>query len=189
MRVIAGSAKGRKLRAPKGRIVRPTADRVREAVFSMLGRRVEGAAVLDLYAGAGTLGVEALSRGARRAVFVERSAHIAHVLRQNLERCDLRENAEIVVAKVVEYLSRGSGETSAFDLIFLDPPYRIADTEVEGVLKGLVERGILAEGGLLVIERSKSSTAIAAASLIARNAKTYGDTRIAIFEKRAVGER
>lgn len=188
MRVIAGIAKGHKLKCPKGRIVRPTADRVREAIFSMLGGRVEGTLVLDLFAGAGTLGIEALSRGATGAAFVERSARIAAVLRQNLEKCGLADKATVEVGKVSDYLSRAGRATSAFDLIFLDPPYRIADTEVDRVLKGLVEWGFLAEGGLIVMERPGSALPAMAGPLIVRNGKVYGETRITVFEKRAVGE-
>ncbi len=188
MRVIAGSAKGHRLKCPKGRIVRPTADRMREAIFSMVSRRIDGARVLDLYAGAGTLGIEALSRGAREAVFVERSGRVATSLAENLEKCRLQERATIVVSRVEDYVAVDPEKGDSFDLIFLDPPYRIANTEVSRVIKHLVERLFLAKGGLLVLERSSSVGATTAGRLVLRDTKTYGDTRITIFEERVAGE-
>ncbi len=188
MRVISGSAKGHKLRAPKGRVVRPTADRVREAIFSMLGGHVEGARVLDLYAGAGTLGIEALSRGAAGAVFVERSGRIAQVITHNLEACGLLERSRIVMSKALPFLAESGPLTGPFDLIFLDPPYRIANTEVEEDLKCLVKGGFLAKGGLVVLERPASAPSAAVGGLVARKTKVYGDTAITIFEKRAFVE-
>lgn len=188
MRVIAGSAKGHRLRAPKGRMVRPTADRVREAIFSMLGRRVEDAKVLDLYAGAGTLAIEALSRGATSAVLVERSDRVAGSIRQNVEKCGFQGRASIVVGKVSTYVHETGQLSAPFDLIFLDPPYRIANTEVEETLKGLVEQGFLADGGSIVLERASSASPVGIASLVPKKSKIYGDTAITIFEKRAVGE-
>lgn len=188
MRVISGVAKGRRLKCPKGRSVRPTADRVREAIFSSLGRRAEGARVLDLFAGAGTLGIEALSRGAEHATFIERSARIARNITENLERCGLGERALVVVAKATVYLSQGPADGMPFDLIFLDPPYRIADTDVEEALKGLVDSGFLAAGGLIVLERSSSARTVGVDPLVVRNAKVYGDSAVTILEKRAVGE-
>lgn len=169
-------------------MVRPTADRVREALFSTLGRRVEGSRVLDLYAGAGTLGIEALSRGAAHAVFVERSAHIARVLAGNLAKCDLGERARVIVMKVTSYLGEQHRDRDAFDLIFLDPPYRISDAEVEGALNELVERGFLAGGGLVVLERASRAPTTSTGRLVLRTKKTYGDTQITIFEERAISE-
>jgi 16S rRNA (guanine966-N2)-methyltransferase len=122
MRVVAGSCRGRVLSAPPGRGTRPTGDRVREAVFNALESRraVAGAAVLDLFAGSGALGIEALSRGADRATFVESDASARRTLRANIERCDLGARAEVVGGRAEAFLDGGPGP---FDLALLDPPY------------------------------------------------------------------
>jgi 16S rRNA (guanine966-N2)-methyltransferase len=119
VRVIAGTAKGRPLRVPDSG-TRPTADRLKQALFNMLGERVPDAAVLDLYAGSGALGIEALSRGARRAVFVERHPRAAAVLRENLARTGLAAAAEVVVGDAAAACARLTGP---FDLVLADPPY------------------------------------------------------------------
>jgi 16S rRNA (guanine966-N2)-methyltransferase len=123
MRVIAGELKGHQLVAPRGWKVRPTSDRVREAVFSTLGERVEGARVLDLYCGTGALAIEALSRGAAAAILVDRDTRPAL---GNIERLGLRERAELVRAPVERWLETSKGGPR-FDLVFVDAPYRLAD--------------------------------------------------------------
>lgn len=124
MRIIAGRFRGRTLAAPKSGAVRPTADRVREAVFSILGERVMGSRVLDLFAGTGALGLEALSRGAACAVFVDFHRPSVAVLRTNLERCGIRPpEGEILALSVTAAVSRLASQNRLFDLIFMDPPY------------------------------------------------------------------
>lgn len=123
MRVIAGSARGRRLRCPAGRAVRPTADRVRESLFAILGRSVEGARVLDLFAGAGTLGIEALSRGAAEAVFVEGNRRVAAILRSNLEATGFLAQSRIIVSDAFSALRFLAGEGGKFQLVLADPPY------------------------------------------------------------------
>lgn len=122
MRVVAGSARGRRLIAPPGTEVRPTTDRVREAVFNALGSRdaVVGATVLDLFAGSGALGIEALSRGAAHATFVDSSPRALEAVRTNLDHCGLADRASVVRADAVEHVRRGGIDA---DLVFLDPPY------------------------------------------------------------------
>ncbi len=149
MRVIAGEMKGQRLVAPRGWRVRPTSDRVREAVFSALGARVEGASVLDLYCGTGALAIEALSRGAVSAVLVDRDTRAAL---GNVERLGLRERAELVRADVPRWLAdrAGAANAPAFDLVFIDAPYRLADRvgqELDTHLPGL-----LGDGGRAVVE-------------------------------------
>ncbi len=185
MRVIAGEAKGCRLKCPKGMSVRPTADRVREALFSIIGEKVRDASVLDLYAGAGTLGIEALSRGASSAVFVEQSRHTADVLEENLDKCALGRRADVFVGKVRDYLRRECDKRPGFDLIFLDPPYRISNAEVEGALKGLVEGNFLSDGGLVVLERASDAAAVDVAGVQVKSVRTYGDTSLTFFEKRS----
>jgi 16S rRNA (guanine966-N2)-methyltransferase len=126
MRVIAGRLGGRRLQAPKGTVTRPTSDRVREALFAMLGD-VEGASVLDLFAGTGALGIEALSRGAQSAVFVERDPRVARVLGANLDALGIPDE-EGEVRRVDAFAGLRSAQVSkeTYDLVFIDPPYRQA---------------------------------------------------------------
>lgn len=149
MRVIAGELKGQRLVAPRGWKVRPTSDRVREAIFSALGERVEGARVLDLYCGTGALAIEALSRGAAGAVLVDRDTRPAL---GNVQRLGLGERAELVRADVVRWLGQVSAgpEAGSFDLVFVDAPYRLADRVAQDLNTHLP--GVLAEGGRAVIE-------------------------------------
>src|SRR5215216_7076393 len=123
MRVIAGNARGRRLKAPKGREVRPTADRVKEALFSLLARDLTGARVLDLFAGTGSLGIEALSRGAAQAVLVDSLAPAAKMIRENLHELGFTERATIWTAPVARTLRSMGRRGEIFDVIFLDPPY------------------------------------------------------------------
>src|SRR3954468_11438669 len=123
MRVIAGTYGGRRLQAPGGTQTRPTSDRVREALFSILGGRVEGARVLDLFAGSGALGIEALSRGAREATFVDRAPGAIRAVGANLEA--LRAAALVGRARARRFLGGASRGARSYDLVFLDPPYRL----------------------------------------------------------------
>jgi 16S rRNA (guanine966-N2)-methyltransferase len=126
MRVVAGTARGRRLVAPDGADTRPTADRVREAVFNTLYSLggIEDARVLDLFAGTGAMGIEALSRGAAHVVFVERSRPAVDALRENLRTADVEDRAEVVVSDVGRFLAFSS---DSFDLVIIDPPYEFAD--------------------------------------------------------------
>ena len=143
MRVIAGSAKGRRLEAPRGRLVRPTADRIKEALFSILGSRIDldGAAVLDLFAGSGALGIEALSRGAAAAIFVEQEQAARRALAANIERCALAGRAQVVSQSVRSALARLAKEGRRFDGVLMDPPYG-QDLAAQAL-------GLLAGGALL----------------------------------------
>jgi 16S rRNA (guanine966-N2)-methyltransferase len=173
MRVVAGEFKGRRLAAPRGARTRPTADRVREALFSMLGD-VAGARVLDLYAGSGALGIEALSRGAASAVFVERDAQAVAAIERNLEPLEVE--ASVERADAVRWLGRAEGR---FDLVFCDPPYDVASR-----LAGpLAERlpGLTAEDARIVTESDKRNPLELPFPLIVE--RSYGDTRIAIHER------
>jgi len=123
MRIIAGSLKGRKLLSPKGSRTRPTSDRVREAIFSIVGDLVQGAAVLDLYAGTGAMGLEALSRGARKAVFVESDTAALACLNANIESCGCRDRSRVISRSVISFLGMAAFDED-FELLFADPPYR-----------------------------------------------------------------
>jgi 16S rRNA (guanine966-N2)-methyltransferase len=150
MRVIAGSAKGRRLQAPRTRDTRPLTDRVKEALFSSLGDQVEEAVVLDLFAGSGSFGIEALSRGAGRAVLVERGAQALAALRANLALVGFT-NVEVIAQSVADYLA---GADQVFDLIFCDPPWSLPTEEVEGLIGRLGARAT--EGAVLVVNRRSS---------------------------------
>ncbi|MEA2272129.1 MAG: rRNA (guanine966-N2)-methyltransferase [Solirubrobacteraceae bacterium] len=179
MRVIAGAYRGRRLAAPPGTATRPTSDRVREALFSILGR-VDGLAVLDLFAGSGALGIEALSRGASRAVFVERAAPALAVLRKNLDALALLSDVAIVVpgdARQALRAARRSRET--YDLVFLDPPYRRAAQLAGDLSKALP--GVLAAGGRVVSESDRRTPL--ELDLALADERRYGDTVIRIHSR------
>ncbi|MGH3519629.1 MAG: 16S rRNA (guanine(966)-N(2))-methyltransferase RsmD, partial [Haloechinothrix sp.] len=150
-RIVAGVAGGRRLRVPAGG-TRPTSERVREALFSALdaGHELAGARVLDLYAGSGALGLEALSRGASDAYFIEADRRAAEVLRGNVSSLALggtvrQGKVEVVVAE---------GAATRFDVVLADPPYALSNIELSGVLRSLAEGGWIAPGGLIVVERA-----------------------------------
>ena len=184
MRVIAGRAKGMRLvRAPAG--VRPVTDRVREGLFSSLGDLVQGARVLDLYAGTGALGIEALSRGAGTAVFVERSPPALAAIRENLDRTGLREAALVVRSDVRRFLERERPDPDGFVLVFLDPPYATGDTEVRAVLELLDTKPLLDEGFTVVLSRgSKSSNGVIPIHWSVARRLSYGDSVVTLFRSR-----
>jgi pantetheine-phosphate adenylyltransferase/16S rRNA (guanine(966)-N(2))-methyltransferase RsmD len=177
LRIIAGTARGTRL-APVPKNVRPTSDRVRESIFNALGQFFTGD-VLDLYAGTGTLGIEALSRGADRAVFVEKDQRALAAIRENLRRTRVEDRAEVVAGDVGRTLDRMLTDGRQFSLIFADPPYRIAATEVRCVLSRLA--ALLTPGGRAVIE---SGEALAEGTIGKKGAtRRYGGTYVTILEQ------
>ncbi len=181
MRVIAGRYGGRRLKAPRGRGTRPTSDRVRESLFSMLGS-VEGAQVLDLFAGTGALGIEALSRGASSAVFVERDAAALDALRANLETLDLHEpEAEVRRADALGALRTARERRETYDLLFVDPPYGDAQAWA-GKLSALLPP-LLAPAGRVVVESDRRMPLVLEVEeerLGVELERRYGDTSITI---------
>jgi len=154
MRIIGGTWGGRRLKAPKGVVVRPTADRVREALFSSIESRFDvlpEASVLDCYAGTGALGLEALSRGARHATFVESDRRVAEVLRQNLQMADSSATC-LVVNDISLTVSRRDIPGRPFSLLFLDPPYKLKPVQVRAVIESIVAVGLLVSGAVVVYE-------------------------------------
>lgn len=153
-RIIGGALGGRTIRAPSGSGTRPTSDRVREALFSALGSRgaIEGAAVLDLYAGSGALGLEAVSRGAASVTFVESERRAAALIGANVRALGV-EQARIVPSTVAAFLARAAG--TAYDLVLLDPPYPLGEDDLAHVLSLLSD--VLAEDAVVVVERSSRS--------------------------------
>jgi 16S rRNA (guanine966-N2)-methyltransferase len=184
MRVIAGSARGTRLgRVPAG--VRPVSDRVREGLFSSLGDRLEGARVLDLYAGTGALGIEALSRGAENALFVDVSPAAVTAVRDNLTRTGFDDRATVRRSHVRRYLERGSADTGGFDLVFLDPPYDAGGSELDPVLALLDEKPLLREGFTVVLSRgSRSSKDVIPLHWAVARRLSYGDSAVMLFRSR-----
>jgi 16S rRNA (guanine966-N2)-methyltransferase len=178
MRVTGGSLGGRRLRAaPVG--TRPSSDRVRVALFARVGD-LEGARVLDLYAGTGTLGIEALSRGAAEAVFVERAARSLAVLRANLDALELAPRTRVLTGDAVKVVERLGRQGERFDLALLDPPY--AANEVERALEALVAARILAPGAAVVVESGRRHPVPAVAGLGPVDERRYGDSLITRLE-------
>jgi 16S rRNA (guanine(966)-N(2))-methyltransferase RsmD len=184
MRVIAGRLGGRRLKAPRGRATRPTSDRVREALFAMLGD-VHGARVLDLFAGTGALGIEALSRGAGRAVFIEHDAAAVAVLSENLAALDLGPDAaEVRRAEVLAALRSARRAKETYDLLFIDPPYERArrpDADRWGRELSTLLAPLLEPGARIVVESDRRAP-LALAVEVERQ-KRYGDTSITIHRQ------
>jgi 16S rRNA (guanine966-N2)-methyltransferase len=179
VRVIAGSLGGRRLKAPPGRTTRPTSDRVKEALFAMLGP-LEGERVLDLFAGSGALGIEALSRGAQGAVFVERDTRAARVLAENLALLGLAgERAEIRRREAIAALSEARERKETYDLLLIDPPYQMAG-EMREVLAEIVPP-LLSPGARVAIESDRRAPL--ELDLEVERRRLYGDTCITIHRQ------
>ena len=148
MRVITGKARGVQLKTPAGMLTRPTTDRVKEALFSIIHFEIPGARVLDLFGGTGQLGIEALSRGAKRAVFVDAQENACALIKENLIRTKLQQDGQVVRSDYLQYLNRCR---ERFDIILLDPPY--AEVFLENALKRITEIDILESNGIIVTER------------------------------------
>ena len=148
MRVITGKARGVQLKTPDGMLTRPTTDRVKEALFSIIHFDIPGAKVLDLFGGTGQLGIEALSRGAKRAVFVDAQENACKLIKENLIRTKLQQDGQVVRSDYMQYLDRCREK---FDIILMDPPY--ADVFLENALKRITEIDILESNGIIVTER------------------------------------
>ena len=148
MRVITGTARGVQLKTPDGQTTRPTADRVKEALFSIIQFDIPGSTVLDLFGGTGQLGIEALSRGAKNAVFVDAGDAACRLIKENLKRTKLEQHGRVIRSDYLDFLSHTSEQ---FDIVFLDPPY--AEVFLENALKKITEIDILRSGGIMIAER------------------------------------
>lgn len=179
MRVITGTARGIQLKTPDGMLTRPTADKVKEALFSIIQFDITGASVLDLFGGTGQLGIEALSRGASRAVFVDAREDACKLIRENLKRTKLESRARIVRSDYLVYLNQ-CRET--FDIIFLDPPY--AEVYLENALNRITEIDILRSGAIIVTERPLGKELPWEVSGYTRSRDyKYGKTLLTIYRK------
>ena len=179
MRVITGKARGVQLKTPEGMLTRPTTDRVKEALFSIIQFDIPGARVLDLFGGTGQLGIEALSRGARSAVFVDQREDACRLIRENLKRTRLEGEGKVVRSDYLDYLKRCREQ---FDLIFLDPPY--AEVFLENALKTIAEIDILQSGGIIIAERPVGKDLPWEFDGFTRSRDyKYGNTLIALYRK------
>ncbi len=179
MRVITGSAKGITLKTPDGMLTRPTSDRVKEALFSAIQFDVPCANVLDLFGGTGQLGIEALSRGAKNAVFVDHQQSAVALIQENLRRTHFSQQAKVVRSDYLEYLKRCREK---FDIIFLDPPY--AEIFLENALKCICEIDILQSDGIIVTERPVGKELPFAFAGFSRSRDyKYGNTLVTLYRK------
>ena len=185
MRIIAGHAHGRRLKAPRGLLTRPTSARARESIFSRLAVRMDlgGVRVLDIFAGSGSLGIESLSRGAAQVTFVDSSRDAAAAIRANLAQFELSESARIVVSDVRRALGELGRSHESFDLVFVDAPFK--DDMSAEVLALLADLELVAAGGWIVIEQSKRAPAAPPAPTAHERAlvATIGDHRIAFYRR------
>lgn len=153
MRIISGKSRGRRLATPRGHALRPTSDRVKESIFNILGGEVEGKVVLDLFAGTGNLGIEALSRGAKKTIFVERAREALRMIQRNLLQCNFSGQAEIIPKEVNRAIGILEASGESFDLILMDPPYEKG--WIQRTLVKLNNHNIYHEGSVLVIEHGR----------------------------------
>lgn len=179
LRIIAGELKGKKLFSVKGLRLRPTAERVREAIFNILQGRVQGKKVLDLFAGTGAWGLEALSRGAASAIFVEYNPHILKALRRNIKECHLETKSAILPCDVGRGIRILAARGEVFDLIFLDPPY--ARGLVKETLKDLGQTPLVSPQGLIIAEHSLKEDLSTPLTWELIDRRQYGTTRISFW--------
>jgi len=179
MRVISGSARGTTLKTPAGMQTRPTTDRVKEAMFSIIQFDLPGADVLDLFGGTGQLGIEALSRGANSALFVDASGDACKLINENLKRAKMMQQGRVVRSDYMDFLKKCQ---KRFNIILLDPPY--AEVFLENSLKMITEIDILQSGGIIVTERPVGKILdIEFAGFIRSKDYKYGQTILTLFRK------
>lgn len=180
MRIIAGTHRGRRLSGPAGTALRPTSDKVRGALFSILGAQVSGGRFLDLYAGTGAVGIEALSRGAATVTFVESDPKAVQLLQKNLQACQLLDRAHVCVGRTATFLERKDWWRGPYDVLFADPPYAAMD-ELE-ILTHAWKPGLFSEHATVIIEhdsRTLLPASIDHAALVRRY--VYGDTALYVY--------
>lgn len=182
MRVIAGEARGRKLSSLDGEQTRPTTDRVKESVFNIVMPYIRSANALDLFAGSGALGIEALSRGAAWCTFVEKSREALSIIRKNLEDTKLKERATVTMQDALSFLENTE---KTYDLIFLDPPYD--GGFYEPVLETIAKRGLLEKDGAVVLEKRADASPRIPETLTALKERTYGKITIMVLGMRKDG--
>jgi 16S rRNA (guanine(966)-N(2))-methyltransferase RsmD len=180
MRVIAGSRRGRRLSGPEGNILRPTSDKVRGALFSIIGTQVSGSRFLDLYAGTGAVGIEALSRGASAVTFVESDPNVVALLRKNLRTCQLLDQAQVWIERTATFLDHKDWWGGPYDVLFADPPYAALD-ELDIMIHAW-RPGLLSAHASVIIEQDAHTelpASIGHAALVRRY--QYGDTALYLY--------
>jgi len=189
MRITGGTLRSRALKAPKGQATRPTTDRVREALFGILASAgaVEGARVLDLYAGTGALALEALSRGAATAVLVESARDALAALRSNVSALGLEDRAHVVAGDAMQSMRRMAG-AGPFDMVFADPPWALVDSgHPAAILSDLARRGQIAADGRVVLEHAARTAPIDIDGLVRLDTRRYGDTALTFYKPAILG--
>ena len=180
MRITGGSLRGRRLFSPKNRSLRPTSDKVREALFNILGERIENSRFLDAFSGTGAVGLEALSRGAKKAVLVEQSTRAIALIRKNAQSIEL--SPQIIPGDFFKIAERLFRKKARFDIIFIDPPYM--DENQVDVLKRVATGGLLNEYGVAVVEYSrKLDMPKEVKGLIQFDERKYGDTKLSFYQR------
>lgn len=180
IRVIAGSARGRKLKGPRGTAFRPTTGRVKEYVYNVLGRFMQDAVVLDLFSGSGSLGIEALSRGARHVTFIEQDSVNVRILKENIQTCRFGGQSRVVRGNVFEQIERMHLASMAFDLVLADPPFKQKYHQaIVDVLNGFP---VLSEQGLCVIEHEDNDPAQETGRLSLHKSRAFGHITVSLYE-------
>jgi len=180
MRVIAGSAKGARLTAPTGQGTRPTADRIKENIFNIIAPYVPGACFLDLFCGSGAIGIEALSRGAKSAVFVDASSEAIATVNANLDKVKFTQKSRVL--KMDAFAAIKHLKEESFDVIFLDPPY--SKSHLARMLNPLAKSNLLSNGGIIIAETSVDDEVIQIDGLVLKDERKYGNTRLMFYEGR-----
>ncbi|SHJ58635.1 16S rRNA (guanine(966)-N(2))-methyltransferase RsmD [Tepidibacter formicigenes] len=180
MRVISGSARGLKLKSPKGMDVRPTTDRVKESVFNIINNRLIDSFVLDIFSGTGSLGIEALSRGAQKCTFIDSSKESIKVIKENIEKARVNDKSEVILSDAISAINKLGVRRDKFDIIFMDPPY--LKNLIEPVLEEISKKNILEEDGIIIVEHdTKDELLEEINNLYKYREKKYGNTTISFF--------
>jgi 16S rRNA (guanine966-N2)-methyltransferase len=182
MKVIAGDLKGRRLITPAGDMVRPTGARAKEALFSIIGDKIVGATFVDVFCGTGNIGIEAISRGAGQAVFIERNPRVAEILRRNIEGLGLSDRSRVMTLDALKAIRALGRRGEAADFVFLDPPYGYL--RVSEIMFAVADGGLVATGGTVIWQHAAKTTPAAAyGDLEIETTRIYGDTGVSFFKK------
>ncbi len=180
MRVISGKNRGTKLLAPEGDTTRPTTDRIKETLFNMIGFDIPGCRFLDLFSGSGAIGIEALSRGAKQAVFVEQNTKAIQCITSNLDKTRLTDQATVYPTDVMQAVDKLAAQGEQFDIIFLDPPYALPT--IREILELIATKGLLSDTGYLILEQASDKTLGEVEGLTLIKEKHYKTTTMSFYE-------
>ena len=188
MRVIAGTHRGRRLRRPQGMELRPTSDRVREALFSILGNRLPNCKFLDLYAGTGAIAIEAVSRGASHATCVESGTEALQLLRQNMLECGMAHSMTIRAQTVTQFLNKPDRWGGPYDIVFADPPYAMTE-EIESLFSQAPIDQLFADDSWFIVEHAEKMTLPATLGAgVRKRCYHYGDTMLSLYAHSGMGQ-